>query len=162
MCSTRSGPSPYLDLDGPREVTDVHVKGNIGVASEGELLTGETVSVFLDVGFRHDGHLLPRDGPSCWGKEFTFGTLTFGAASPTCRRGAALAETYYYEAINGSTSHWGQHVSSDEQLLLCLKCIKLLCGWPNSIRLYWEIKHYPYFIDKTTGLMRICWWVLTT
>lgn len=47
--------SPHLDLDGPREVTDVDIKGDIGVASEGEPLTGETVSVLLDVSFGHDG-----------------------------------------------------------------------------------------------------------
>lgn len=157
MCFIRLSPSPYLDLDGPREVTDVHIESNIGVASEGKLLTGEAVSVFLDVGFRHDGHLLPRDGSSCWGKEFTLSTLTLVAASPTCRNCAALAETYYYEAINGLTSHLGQHLSADEQLLLCLKCIKLLCGWHNSIRLYCEITCCPFFIDKTKGLMGIFW-----
>lgn len=106
ICFILISPSPYLDLDGPWEVTDVDIKGNIGVASKGELLTGETVSVFLDVGFRHDGHLLPWDGSSCWGKEFVFSTLTFGR-SPPCRDGAALAETYYYESINGSIKPFG-------------------------------------------------------
>jgi len=67
--------SVYLDLDGPWEVTDVDVKGNIWVAPEGELLTGEAVSVFLDVRFGHDGHLLSRNGSSCRDTEFTFSRL---------------------------------------------------------------------------------------
>lgn len=62
----------YLDLDGPWEVTDVDIKSNVGVASKGELLTRETVSVFLDVCFGHDGHLLSRDGSSCGVQEVVF------------------------------------------------------------------------------------------
>lgn len=58
--------SPYLDLDRPGEVADVYVEGDVGVASEGEFLTGETVSVLLYVGFGNNVHLLTRDGSSCW------------------------------------------------------------------------------------------------
>lgn len=64
--------SSYLDLDGPWEVTDVDIKSNVRVASEGELFTWETVSIFLDVCFGHDGHLLSRDCSSCRVKEFMF------------------------------------------------------------------------------------------
>lgn len=68
----------YLDLDGPWEVTDVDVKGDVWVAPEGELLTGEAVPVLLDVAFGHDGHLLPGNGSSCRDKEFTLSTLPSG------------------------------------------------------------------------------------
>lgn len=63
--------SPYLDLDRPWEVADVDIKGDVGIASKGELLTRETVPVFLDVGFGHNGDLLSRDGASCWRKKVT-------------------------------------------------------------------------------------------
>lgn len=87
---------PYLDLDWPWEVTDVDVKGDVGVTSEGELLTGKTVSVFLDVGLRHNGHLLSRDGSSCWGESV--------CDQPTGGDGAVRAKTYHYECIITLTS----------------------------------------------------------
>lgn len=43
----------------------------------------------------------PEIVPAVWGKEFVFSTLTFLGVSPTCRAGAELAATYYYESING-------------------------------------------------------------
>lgn len=94
--------SPYLDLDWPWEITDINIKGNVGVASKRELFTGEAVSVFLDVCFGHNGHLLSGDRSSCWDKEFIFSTMSFSFQTAyTQRTGAALAATCYYECING-------------------------------------------------------------
>lgn len=94
--------SPYLDLDWPGEITDVHIKGNVGVASKGELFTRETVSVILDVCFGHNGHLLSRDCSSCWEKEFIFSTMPFSFQTAyTLSWGAAFTATCYYECING-------------------------------------------------------------
>ncbi len=126
--------SPYLDLDGPWEVTDVDVKGNIGVASKGELLAGEAVSVFLDVCFGHDGHLLSRDGSSCWGKEFVFSTLPLGSQTAHLHAGRELhwLQRIIMNPLMCLSSRFGQQGSSHKQLLLCLKCIKLFSSWPNA------------------------------
>lgn len=121
--------SAYLDLDRPWEVTDVDIKGNIGVASKGELLTGETVSVFLDVSFGHNGHLLSRDGSSCWGKEFTFSTLPFGVQIAQLHTEMEL-QHIIINPLMGLSSHLGQECSHKQLVLLCLKCIKLVFGWP--------------------------------
>ena len=47
----------YLDLDWPGEVADIDIEGGVGVEAEVEFLTGETVSVFLNVGPGHNVHL---------------------------------------------------------------------------------------------------------
>lgn len=52
----------HLDLDRPAEVGDVHVEGDVVVAAEVELLTGEAVAVLLNVASEDDGHLLTGDG----------------------------------------------------------------------------------------------------
>lgn len=56
----------HLDLDGPGEVGHVDVEGDVVVKPEVELLTGEAVSVLLNVGPGYDGHLLAWDGPGWW------------------------------------------------------------------------------------------------
>ena len=96
--------SPYLDLDGPWEVADIDIEGDVWVASEGELLTGETVSVFLDVGFGHDGHLFSRNGSGCWGKRVhVFNKLLneLHLLQVLSKNHTGSAATYYYESING-------------------------------------------------------------
>lgn len=144
--------SPYLDLDGPWEITDVDIKGDIGVASKGELLTGETVSVFLDVSFGHDRYFLSRDGSSCWGKKFVFSTLSFGDHWVPLHTEMELdqLQRIIMNPLLGLSSHLGQRESSHEQLLLCLKCITLLFGWPKTVELYCVIAKCPYFIVKWT------------
>lgn len=127
--------SLYLDLDGPWEITDIDIEGDIGVASEGELLTGEAVFVLLDVSLGHDGYFLSRDGSSCWGKKFMFSTMPVGAGWVHLHRDMELDRLQHVimKPLMGLSSHLGQQQSSHEQLLLCLKCIKLLFGWPKTV-----------------------------
>lgn len=87
----------HLDLDGPAEVGHVDVEGDVVVESEIKLLTGETVSVLLDVGPRYDGHFLTRDGSSCQRQmmsreEFSvsFAPLASNYSAEQCRNLLAL------------------------------------------------------------------------
>lgn len=56
---------PYLYLNRPREVADVDVEGDVGIAAEAELFTGETVPVLFNVGLGNDGNFFSRDGACC-------------------------------------------------------------------------------------------------
>ena len=66
---THTHTEAYLYFNGPGEVADVDVEGDVGVAPEGELLTGEAVSVLLDIGLGDDGDLLSRHCPSYRGTQ---------------------------------------------------------------------------------------------
>lgn len=48
----------YLDLDGPREVTDVDEESNVGAVSEIKVLIGKAFFEFFNVAPRDDGDLL--------------------------------------------------------------------------------------------------------
>lgn len=55
----------YLYFNRPREVADVDVEGDVGIAAEAELLTGEAVPVLFNVGLGHNGDFFSRDGTCC-------------------------------------------------------------------------------------------------
>lgn len=55
----------YLYFNWPREVADVDVEGDVGIAAEAELLAGEAVPVLFNVGLGHDGDFFSRDGTCC-------------------------------------------------------------------------------------------------
>lgn len=48
----------YLDLDGPREVTDVDEESNVGAVSEIKVLIGKAFFELFNVAPRDDGDLL--------------------------------------------------------------------------------------------------------
>lgn len=55
----------HLDFHWPGEVADIHIEGNVGVATEIELLVGETILELLYVAAGDDGDLLTSLSPSC-------------------------------------------------------------------------------------------------
>lgn len=61
---------PYLYFNRPREVADVDIEGDVGIAAEAELLAGEAVPVLFNVGLGHNGDLFSRDGACCWVNKF--------------------------------------------------------------------------------------------
>lgn len=61
---------PYLYFNRPREVADVDVEGDVGIAAEAELLAGEAVPVLLNVGLGHNGNFFSRDGTCCLVKKY--------------------------------------------------------------------------------------------
>lgn len=60
-----SGFCTYLYFDWPREVADIDVEGDVGIAAEAELLTGEAVPVFFNVGLGNNRNFFSRDSARC-------------------------------------------------------------------------------------------------
>lgn len=62
---TKPNNSSHLDFDWPGEVADVNVEGNVGIATEIELLIGETILELLYVAAGDYRDFFTSLSPSC-------------------------------------------------------------------------------------------------
>lgn len=62
---TKHNNSSHLDFDWPGEVADINVEGNVGIATEIELLVGETILKLLYVAAGDYRDFLTSLSPSC-------------------------------------------------------------------------------------------------